>query len=364
MTSSPGFLSSHRKYASSSQRTMTTPSPSLTSFKTIVFDVYGTLVDWETPIYEGLLPIIKKYPTSASWTRKQVLEAYDSVEADIEAQHPDWLYTDVLAKVHEEMDTRLRAGTLHARAPQAESSAGVPSAPTADAASTSAGSSQSADATSETDNPHTAFAQSIRRWPIFPDTIAALRVLAKHYKLVVLSNVDHESFAHTHARLAEDTDSISSYVFQPEAGITSTSDALDPKRFFHPRQNASTKSPFTLVLTAQDTGAYKPAPQGLQTVLHCVASDPAFQGDAQSVGVEVAKGEVLVVAQSLFHDIYPAHRLGLSGAWIDRQAACMGMNVGETAAQRSELGRGKWTWRFETLGGLAAEVEKAFAGQA
>jgi FMN phosphatase YigB (HAD superfamily) len=35
-----------------------------------------------------------------------------------------------------------------------------------------------------------AFGQSIKDWPVFPDTIAALEKLSKHYKLVVLSNVD------------------------------------------------------------------------------------------------------------------------------------------------------------------------------
>src|ERR1700761_8672006 len=52
---------------------------------------------------------------------------------------------------------------------------------------------------------HAEFGASIKDWPIFPDTCDALRVLEKHYKLVILSNVDHASFAHTHAKLSDDT---------------------------------------------------------------------------------------------------------------------------------------------------------------
>jgi FMN phosphatase YigB (HAD superfamily) len=41
------------------------------------------------------------------------------------------------------------------------------------------------------------FGESIGKWPAFPDTVAAMQVLGKYYKLVVLSNVDKASFART-----------------------------------------------------------------------------------------------------------------------------------------------------------------------
>ena len=39
------------------------------------------------------------------------------------------------------------------------------------------------------------FGASVGKWPIFPDTTEALKQLKNHYKLVILSNVDKESFA-------------------------------------------------------------------------------------------------------------------------------------------------------------------------
>jgi FMN phosphatase YigB (HAD superfamily) len=58
----------------------------------------------------------------------------------------------------------------------------------------------------------------------------------------------------------------------------------------------------------------------------------------------------LVVAQSLYHDIDPSSQLGLSGVWIDRQGASMGLeSIGEEP---------KWRRRFETLGEMAAAVEQ------
>ncbi len=48
-------------------------------------------------------------------------------------------------------------------------------------------------------SPARSFARSIRHWPIFPHG----HRLAKHFKLVVLSNVDRESFRWTHRELSE-----------------------------------------------------------------------------------------------------------------------------------------------------------------
>lgn len=39
-----------------------------------------------------------------------------------------------------------------------------------------------------------AFGALVDKWPIFPDTIEALKQLKKQYKLVILSNLDKKSF--------------------------------------------------------------------------------------------------------------------------------------------------------------------------
>jgi FMN phosphatase YigB (HAD superfamily) len=41
------------------------------------------------------------------------------------------------------------------------------------------------------------FGSLISTWPAFPDTVSALQVLKKHYKLVILSNINNDSVAAT-----------------------------------------------------------------------------------------------------------------------------------------------------------------------
>ncbi|KAJ7621185.1 haloacid dehalogenase [Roridomyces roridus] len=268
-------------------------------FKVIIFDCYGTLADWERGIYVALQPLLARFPSSASWTRKEALLAFTEIEKDLQAKEPSLLYRDLLAKAYEAM-----ANTLSAQAD-----------PTSTADFSAEG---------------RAFGDSIPAWPIFPDTCDALRVLEKHYKLVILSNVDHASFAHTHAKLSGVTDSAELPTY--------TLPVPNPNAHWLPQTTPNSRSPFSLILTAQDTGAYKPDPQGMLAALQIIEKE-----------FGVGKDGVLVVAQSLFHDIEPSSKLGVSTVWIDRQGACMGL---ETINEPP-----KWLRRFETLGEMAAAVE-------
>jgi len=99
----------------------------------------------------------------------------------------------------------------------------------------------------------------------FTDTRRALSALAARYRLAVVSNIDDALFAHTAASL----------------GIE-----------------------FRWLITAQQVRAYKPSPK-------------IFEQALASFGVD--SGEVLHVAQSLFHDIAPAKRLGLATVRINRR---------------------------------------------
>ena len=95
-----------------------------------------------------------------------------------------------------------------------------------------------------------AFGQSVRLWKPFPDTCNALARLSKHYKLVVLSNVDNETFGYTKE------------VLESEGGK------------------------FDLVVTAQDVGSYKPDERNFKYVLREIE---------ERFGAK--EGEVLVTAQ-------------------------------------------------------------------
>ena len=245
--------------------------------------------------------------------------------------HPEMLYSDLLARAHEVLEARLSAASRKEN--------GATTMLEGDPVTISPASASTSDSGPTTPNPHTAFGQSIKDWPLFPDTYQALRTLAQHYKLVVLSNIDHMSFSHTHPQLSE--------------GATASSSTLysyphpNPHQYWFPQTTPGSKSPFTLILTAQDTKCYKPAPGALSTALGCIQKDPALLDAPES---DDAKDHVLMVAQSLYHDIVPSSRLGMKSVWIDRRGACMGLETPEGGA--------RWTWRFETLGELAEAVQR------
>ena len=118
-----------------------------------------------------------------------------------------------------------------------------------------------------------AFAESVARWPPFADSAGALATLKRHFKLVIVSNVDRDSFRHSNERL----------------GVR-----------------------FDRVVTAEDVGAYKPDLAHFRRALDELA------------GMGIAPGAVLHIAQSLYHDHVPAKRLGLKTVWIDRRADAAG----------------------------------------
>lgn len=110
-----------------------------------------------------------------------------------------------------------------------------------------------------------AFGQSVADWSPFPDTVDALLALKQKYKLCVLSNVDDDLFAHSAKKL---------------------------------------QVAFDDVITAQQCGSYKPSLNN-------------FRIAEGRVGVP--KKQWLHVAQSLFHDIAPAKKMGLDTVWVNRR---------------------------------------------
>ncbi|KAJ1311202.1 hypothetical protein OPQ81_009703 [Rhizoctonia solani] len=241
-----------------------TENKKLSDFKVLNFDVYGTLIDWESGVVDGLEPLLVRSSETSKWTRREKLDAFEEVEAELQRQHPGMIYSDILANTHNRLAAKL----------------GIETTPELDQA----------------------FGQSIRNWTPFPDTCAALAKLSKYYKLAVLSNVDNETFKHTIKRL------------ESEGGK------------------------FSQVVTAQDVGSYKPDERNFLYALKEIK---------KNFGVE--KEEVLVTAQSLFHDHAPANKLGLKSAWIARENVIIGRNSPAS-----------YTFKFVTLGAMADAAETEF----
>ncbi|KAF7518573.1 hypothetical protein PCG10_010707 [Penicillium crustosum] len=133
---------------------------SLSDYRLLSFDVYGTLIDWETGTLNGFKPLMEA--SGIHPTRSQILDAYYECERVQQSMTPKMKYADLVATIYPQMAARL----------------GLPE-PTLEQS--------------------TAFGKSVRNWPAFPDTIDALKRLKNHFKLVCLSNVDIDSFKGSNA---------------------------------------------------------------------------------------------------------------------------------------------------------------------
>ncbi|RDB30846.1 hypothetical protein Hypma_005912 [Hypsizygus marmoreus] len=336
----------------------------LTDHKYLVFDVYGTLVDWETGIYNALQPLLSRFPSAAQWSRQEALLAFRAVESDIQAQYPEMPYSDLLAKVHEVLEARL----IVAEGADTVEDSAMPSSLDVTPASVHIPASELEPSTSTTiltHNAHTTFGHSVRKWAPFPDSVQALRDLSAHFKLIVLSNVDHKSFAYTHAYLSEGTIPSPNQEDNdaPAPPLYSRpSPNAHPRNLWLPQQTPGSKSPFSLIVTAQDTQAYKPSLDGFISVFNEIGLEPtlacAIDDDLQQPPtIGDVKRRSLIVAQSLYHDHEPAKRLGVRSVWIDRQGAVM---IPPEPLSPNEAG---YSWRFETLEEMARAVEKELEEQ-
>ena len=73
----------------------------LTDFKALTFDCYGTLIDWETGMVNGLAPLVKKVGRELS--RDEILEAHAFHESSTQAQTPAKVYSELLAVVYKRL---------------------------------------------------------------------------------------------------------------------------------------------------------------------------------------------------------------------------------------------------------------------
>ena len=196
----------------------------LRQFEVLTFDCYGTLIDWEAGILAAVRPVLAAHGVELD--DDEVLERYARHEAVLEAG-PYQSYRGVLAGslggLADELAVEVSAEEL------------------------------------------SAFGESVRAWPAFPDSTTALQRLARRYRLGVITNCDEDLFATSAARL----------------GVA-----------------------FDWVVTAEQAQEYKPGIRPFAMALD---------------QIDVPKERVLHVAQSLYHDHVPAKGLGMTTAWVNRR---------------------------------------------
>lgn len=239
----------------------------LSDFKALTFDCYGTLIDWETGLWNALQPILSAGAPAVS--REEALDIFGRMETEQEQETPSLRYSTLLAVIHARLAElwRVRAyAELNDR-----------------------------------------FGESVPDWPAFPDSAEALAYLKRHFKLVILSNIDRKSFAASNKKL----------------GVT-----------------------FDAVYTAEDIGSYKPSPRNFAHLIEHVEAD-----------LGIRKSEILHTAQSLHHDHVPAERAGLARAWIDRR-----FGKGGTGATVKVAKPPKVDFHFKSLAELAEAHRKGKGG--
>ena len=229
----------------------------LSQFEALTFDCYGTLIDWESGMVEALKPLTGR--VTPALTRNQILEAHARHEAAQERYTPMRKYRDLLAVVYKRLAEEWRVP-----APWEECQA---------------------------------YGRSVGNWPAFPDSAEALQYLKRHYKLVILSNVDNESFALSNEKL---------------------------------------QVAFDAILTAEDIGSYKPDDRNFRYMIETLG------------GMGIGKERILHTAESLFHDHEPANRAGLTSCWIYRRHADTGFGA---TMKPSEMP--KYQFKFTSLGEMA-----------
>ncbi len=128
----------------------------------LTFDCYGTLIDWETGIANGIGAMLAAHGVTPP--RDYVLETYAVAEARAEAG--DYLsYREVLRR-----SARFVCARFGVRPRVAEVEA---------------------------------FAASVADWPAFPDSADALARLRSRFRLGVITNCDDDLFAASSARLGD-----------------------------------------------------------------------------------------------------------------------------------------------------------------
>lgn len=229
----------------------------LNDFKALTFDCYGTLIDWETGILTSLSGLTAR--ASKELSKDEILEAHARHESGQQAQTPTMLYRNLLPIVYKRLAEEWGVAVTNEECEE--------------------------------------YGQSVKNWPAFPDTVGALQYLKKYYKLIILSNVDNQTFVHSNKKLGVEFDAIYS---------------------------------------AEDVGSYKPSDRNFEYMLKQIGN----------LGLE--KKDLLHTAESLFHDHRPANQHGIANCWIHRRYQKDGYGATMPPADMPEC-----DFRFTSMADLA-----------
>lgn len=125
--------------------------------------------------------------------------------------------------------------------------------------------------------------ESLKDWKPWPDTATALQKLRGRFRLAIISNVDNDLFAAT----------------LPKLGVE-----------------------FDHIITAEQARAYKPSLKVFELAL---------------TRLGVSRQRVLHVGQSIYHDVIPAHCLGLATVWVNRPSPRRGVGAVKAALGQPDL---------------------------
>ncbi|WP_186110504.1 HAD-IA family hydrolase [Burkholderia gladioli] len=232
----------------------------LTDFKVLTFDVVGTLINFE----QGVLASVRRLGGAAAndLSDDQIFEPYLRGRAAFPGRS-----SHAMALVYLSLAKEL----------------GLPD----DAQSAAA------------------FQRDVLEWPAFADSVAALKRLRRHFRLVAMTNADRvalSAYAHTLG------------------------------------------DPFDDTVCCDDTGVAKPDPQFF-----------AYnRGRQAAFGYKF--GEILHTAQSQYHDIGIATKLGYATCWIERRRNEQGFGGTPVPSEVTTP-----TFCFATLGELVDAVDAELA---
>src|SRR5271156_2087529 len=149
--------------------TPTVPRKPLLSFKLLSFDIYGTLVDWETSIIKAFQPLLSNLPSSSPHAhlktdRLALAALFNQHEHALQVEQPTLRYDKVLTQVYLRIAKELDI---------------------------------SYENPSELESEAISFGNSGGEWAAFPDKVAACKLLSKFFQPGPFSNIGRASFPKT-----------------------------------------------------------------------------------------------------------------------------------------------------------------------